>query len=43
MEVLVDLHLWADLDLTLDEVEALIRASPDVWRSNGGVTHTRIH
>jgi hypothetical protein len=42
MEVLVDLHLWADIELTLDE-EALVRVSPDVWRSTAGLTHAQIH
>jgi hypothetical protein len=31
MDVLVDLHLAADIELPLDEVEALVRASRDVW------------
>jgi hypothetical protein len=43
MEVLVDLRFWADLELTLDEMDALVRASPEVWRSPGGVTHARIN
>ena len=43
IEVLVDLHLSADIELTLEEVEALARASPDVWRSTAGLTHARIH
>ena len=43
MEVLVDLHLSADIELTVDEVEALVQASPDVWRPIGGLTRARIH
>jgi hypothetical protein len=43
MEVLVDLHLSGDIELTLDEVEALVRVSPDVWRSIAGLTHAQIH
>jgi hypothetical protein len=43
MKVLVDLHLSADIELTLDEVEALVQAGPDVWRSIGRLTRTRIH
>ena len=43
MEVLVDLHLCADIELTLAEVEALVRVSPDVWRPMGGLTRARIH
>ena len=43
MDVLVDLHLSADIELTLDEVEALIRASRDVWRPPGRLTHARVH
>jgi hypothetical protein len=43
LEVVVDLHLSADIELTLDEVEALARTSPDVWGSNGTVTDARIH
>lgn len=43
MEVLVHLHLSTDIELTLHEVEALVQASPDLWRSTGGVIHARIH
>jgi hypothetical protein len=43
MEVLVALLLSADIELTQDEVEALVRASPDVWRSIAGLTHAQIH
>jgi hypothetical protein len=43
MKVLVDLHLSADIELTLDEVEALVQASPDVWRPIRGLTRARIH
>ena len=43
MEVLVDLHLSTDIELTLDEVEALVRASRDVWRATGRLTHARVH
>jgi hypothetical protein len=43
MEVLVDLHLSTDIELTLDEVEALVQASSDIWRSTGGAIHARIH
>ena len=43
MEVLADLHLSADIELTLDEVQALVRASPDVWRSTAGLAHAQIH
>jgi hypothetical protein len=43
MEVLVDLRFWADVELTLDEMEALVQTSPEVWRSAGGVAHARIH
>ena len=43
MEVLVDLHLSTDIDLTLDEVAALVQAGPDVWRSTGDAIHARIH
>jgi hypothetical protein len=43
MEVLVDLLLSADIDLTLDEVQALVRASPDVWRSTASLSHAQIH
>jgi hypothetical protein len=43
MDVLVDLHLSADIELTLDEVEALVRASPDVWRSTASLSHAQIH
>ena len=43
IEVLVDLHLSTDIDLTLDEVAALVQAGPDVWRSTGGLVHARIH
>lgn len=43
MEVLVDLHLSADIELTVDEVEALVQASPDAWRPIGGLTRARIH
>ena len=43
MEVLVDLHLSADIDLTLDEVAALVQASPDIRRSTGDAIHARIH
>jgi len=43
LEVLVDLHLSADIELTLDEVEALVLASPDLWRSTAGLKHVQIH
>ena len=43
MEVLVDLHLSTDIELTLDEVAALVQASPGVWRSTGGAIHARVH
>jgi hypothetical protein len=43
MEVLVDLHLSADIELTRDEIEALVRASPDIWGSTACFTHIRIH
>ncbi len=43
MDVLVDLHLSADIELTLDEVAALVRASRDVWRQTGWLTHARVH
>ena len=43
MEVLVDLHLLAGIELTLDEVEALVRANPDVWRQTARLTHVRVH
>ena len=43
MEVLVDLHLCADIELTMAEVEALVRVSPDVWRSTAGPSHDTIH
>ena len=42
MDVLVDLHLSADIELTLDEVEVLIRASRDVVLT-GPLTHARVH
>jgi hypothetical protein len=43
IDVLVDLHLSANIELTLDEVEALVRASRDVWRPTGRLTHARVH
>ena len=43
MDVLVDLHLSADIELTLDEVEALVGASRDVWCPTGQLTHARVH
>jgi hypothetical protein len=43
MEVLVHLQLSADIELTLDEAEALVRASREVWRSTGRLTHAQIH
>ena len=43
MEVLVDLHLSADIELTRDEMDALIRAGRAIWRPTGGLTHIRIH
>ncbi len=33
IEVLMGLYLSADIEFTLDEVEGLVQASPDVWRS----------
>ena len=33
IEVLMALSLSTDIELTLDEVEGLVQASPDVWRS----------
>jgi hypothetical protein len=43
LDLLVDLHLLADIELTLDEVEALVGASPDVWRPTGRLTHAHVH
>ena len=43
MDVLADLHFSAGIELTLAEVEALARTSPDVWRSTAGSSHDRIH
>jgi hypothetical protein len=43
MEVLVDLHLAADIELTRDEIEALVLAGPAIWRQTGNLTHIRIH
>ena len=43
MEVLVDLHLSADIELTRDEIEALVLTGPAIWRPSGGLTHIRIH
>ena len=43
MEVLVDLHLSADIELTRDEIEALVLAGPALWRPTGNLTHIRIH
>ena len=43
MDVLVDLHLSTDIELTLDEVEALVRASRDVWHPTGRLTHGQVH
>jgi hypothetical protein len=43
MDVLVDLHLWTDIELTLDEAEAFVRASRDVWRPTEPLTHARVH
>jgi hypothetical protein len=43
MEVLVNLHLSTDIELTPDEVEALVRASSDLWRSTTGLMHVQIH
>jgi len=42
MVVLVDLHLWTDIDLTPDEVVALVRARPGVY-CTGSMTHARSH
>jgi hypothetical protein len=44
-DVLVDLHLSADIELSLDEddVEALVFSSPDLGRSTGDLKHVRIH
>jgi hypothetical protein len=43
MDVLVDLHLWTDIELTLDEAEAFVRAGRDVWRPTEPLTHARVH
>ena len=43
MEVLVDLHLSADIELTRDEMEALVLAGSAIWRQAGSLTHFRIH
>lgn len=43
IEVLVDLHFSAGIELTPAEVEALARTSPDLWRSTAGPSHNRIH
>ena len=43
LDVLVDLHLSADIGLTPDEVDALVRASRDVWRATGRLTHAQVH
>ncbi len=43
MDVLADLHFSAGIELTLAEVEALARTSPDVWSSTAGQSHDTIH
>ena len=43
MEVLVDLHLSADIELTRDEIEALVLAGPAIWCSTGRLAPIRIH
>jgi hypothetical protein len=43
IEVLVDLRFVADIDLTLDEIEVLVRSSRELWDSTGYVTHAQIH
>lgn len=43
MEVLVDLHLSSDIELTRNEIEALVLAGPAIWRPTGGFTHIQIH
>jgi hypothetical protein len=43
LDVLVDLHLSTDIELTLDEVEALVVSSPDLGRPTAGLQHVRIH
>ena len=43
MDVLADLHLSGDVELTVGEVEALVRANPDVWRSAVSLAHAQIH
>lgn len=43
MDVLADLHFSVGIELTLAEVEALARTSPDVWRSTADPSHDTIH
>ena len=43
MDVLADLHFTVGIELTLAEVEALARTSPDVWQSTASSSHDRIH
>jgi hypothetical protein len=43
MEVLVDLHLSTGIELTLNEVEALVRASPDVWHATRALPRALAH
>ena len=43
MDVLADLHFSVGIELTLAEVEALARTSPDLWRSIAGQAHDTIH
>ena len=43
IEVLEHLHLSAGIELTKDEVEALVPVRPEVWRSTIALTPTRIH
>jgi hypothetical protein len=42
MEVLMDLHLSADIELTRDEIQALVLAGPAIWRPTGSLAH-RVH
>ncbi len=43
LDVIVDLHLAADIELTLDEIEALVLSSPDLGRPTAGLQHVRTH
>ena len=43
LEALAYLHLYAGIELALDEMGAFVRTDPAVWSSSGHVIAAKVH